>query len=142
VVDQITNASPDRLNADERLPEAETAFGLPIPKGMRLTRYFDDSAYFSGELDMRDALEQIRGQLLTSNVELMSRRAVFSRAYIKGDAARRLFRIEISATPQGSQVYVKNITPPAATAGLSESEAWKRAGRKPDGSLLDANQVY
>ena len=28
--------TPDRLVAGERLPESETAFGLPLPPGMKL----------------------------------------------------------------------------------------------------------
>jgi hypothetical protein len=135
-------AEPDRLNADERLPEAETAFGLPIPAGMRLTRHFDDSAYFSGPMDVQSALEHVRGHVQARDLELMGQSAVFSRAYINGDAMQRLFRIEVTPLGSGSQVYIKNITPRAATRGLSETEKWSRAGRKPDGTPLDPNQMY
>jgi hypothetical protein len=140
--DPSAPASADRLQPDEALPEAEIAFGLPMPRGMRLTRYFDDSAYFTGKLDKATVLEEIRSQLLARDVELTEERAVFPLAYIKGDAARRLFRVEVTGNRQGSQVYVKNITPVPAPRGLSQAEIWRRAGRKPDGSLLDPNQVY
>jgi hypothetical protein len=139
---QGAGASADRLSPEEALPEAEIAFGLAMPRGMRLTRYFDDSAYFTGTLDMASVVEQIRGQLLAREVELLERRAVFPMAYIRGDATRRLFRVEVTANRQGSQVYVKNITPAPAPRGLSQAEIWRRAGRNPDGTLLDPNQVY
>jgi hypothetical protein len=140
--DPSAPVSADRLQPDEALPEAEIAFGLAMPRGMRVTRYFDDSAYFTGPLDKATVLEQIKSQLLARDVELSDQRAVFPLAYIKGDAARRHFRIEVTGNRQGSQVYVKNITPVPAPRGLSQAEIWRRAGRKPDGSLLDPNRVY
>jgi hypothetical protein len=134
-------STPDRLTSDEHLPEAETAFGLPLPKGMRLTRHFSDAAYFSGSLDMQSTLDHVRKYVEARDVEMTNQHVVFARARIKGNA-ERIFRIEISATPRGSQVHLKDITPPALARGLSEPEIWQRAGRKPDGSLLDPNQVY
>jgi len=134
-------STPDRLTHEERLPEAETAFGLPIPKGMRLTRHFGDAAYFSGELPMASVLEHLKEYVEAREVQMMSRRAVFARAYVKGDEARRVFRIEVSETARGSQVHIKNVTPPPATKG-SEADLWSRAGRKPDGTPIDQNQLY
>jgi hypothetical protein len=135
-------STPDRLTQEERLPESETAFGLPLPPGMHVTRHFGDSGYFSGPLDFAATLEHVRKHVRARDVEMMTLRAVFPRAQIEGDSEGRLFRIEISSTAQGSQLYIKNITPPPVTRGLSENEMWKRAGRKPDGSLIDPNQMY
>ena len=135
-------AAPDRLQAGETLPAAETAFGLPLPPGMKLTRHFNDAAYFTGELPMDKALEHVQANIEARALEMMGRRTVISRAFIKGDKERRLVRIEISKLPRGSQIYIKDITPPPAIGRLSEAELWQRAGRKPDGSLLDANKVY
>jgi hypothetical protein len=134
--------APDRLQADEKLPEAETAFGLPLPPGMSLTRHFSDSAYFAGELSMEKALEHVQHNIETRQLEMMGPRMVISRAYIKGDEDRRLVRIEISQLAQGSQIYIEDITPPPSMGRLSEAELWRRAGRKPDGTLLDPNNVY
>jgi hypothetical protein len=134
--------TPDRLEEDEQLPAAETAFGLPIPSGMQLTRHFNDTAYFSGPLKVNQVLEHIQANVMSREVEMMSQRVVFSRAYIKGDESKRLVRIEIAETPEGSQVYLRDITPPPSPRGLSEEERWSRAGRKPDGTPLNPNQLY
>lgn len=141
VEDEPAPSTPDRLTNDERLPEAETAFGLPIPKGMRLTRHFSEAAYFAGSLDMSTALDHVRKYVEARDVEMTHNHAIFSRARIKGNADG-IFRIEVSATPRGSQVHIKDITPPPLARGLSEPEMWQRAGRKPDGTLIDPNQVY
>ena len=109
---------------------------------MKLTRHFNDAAYFTGELTMDKALEHVQGHIEARALEMMGRRTVISRAFIKGDKERRLVRIEISKLPRGSQIYIKDITPPPAIGRLSEAELWQLAGRKPDGNLLDANKVY
>ncbi len=142
VDDGVKVATPDRLTGGEQLPESEIVFGLPIPKGMRLTRHFKEAAYVTGDLDMMATLEHVRNHVEAPSVELTGEFATFARAYIKGDAQRRRFRIEITKTQRGSQLYVKDITPPPPTAGLTEAERWQRAGRNPDGTLLNENQVY
>jgi len=134
--------APDRLSGEERLPEAETAFGLPLPRGLRLTRAFNDSAYFAGGLPPAAVVEHLGSQLVSSYLELMGTRSVFARAQIKGDAEKRLFRIEVSPISGGSQLYIQNITPPPVPKGLSPEEMWKLAGRKPDGKPVDENQLY
>jgi len=55
---------------------------------------------------------------------------------------QRWVRIEVSAEGSGTQVYVKNVTPPPAPRGLSEKEIWSRVGRGPDGKPLNENQMY
>ena len=134
--------APDRLSGEERLPEAETAFGLRLPRGLRLTQSFNDSAYFAGKVPPAAVLEQLRSQLVSSNLELMGKRSVFAQTQIKGDAEQRRFRIEVSPISGGSRLYVKNITPPPIPKGLSPEEMWKLAGRNPDGKPIDENQLY
>jgi hypothetical protein len=134
--------TPDRLAPEEDLSEAPVAFGMPLPTGMRLTRYFSDSAYFSGRVSLEDALAHVQQHVLARDVEMRTRRAVIPLAYIREDEKKRLFRIEIESTTEGSQIHVQDITPPPVAQGLSESERWIRAGRNPDGTLLNPKQVY
>jgi hypothetical protein len=135
-------ATPDRLAPGEQLPEAETAFGLALPAGMRVVRHFNDAAYFAGELGFDAVLDHLRGHLRAQEVQLLSQGAVFPRATVAGGDAKRLLRIELSKTPRGTQLHVKDITPPPAVSGLSEADIWRQAGRKPDGTPLDPNQLY
>jgi hypothetical protein len=135
-------STPDRLTPEEHLPEAEIAFGLPLPPGMRLTRHFSESAYFASELPMASVLAHLKEHVQARDVQMMSRRVVYARAHVKGDKSRRLLRIEISETPRGSQMLIKDITPPPAAKAASDAELWSRAGRKPDGTPIDQNKLY
>jgi hypothetical protein len=134
--------TPDRLTGNERLPEAETAFGLTIPPGMRLVRHFNDAAYFSGDLPLEGVLEHVRQRVLAREVELLSAGVLFPRASIVGGDAQRLLRIELATTPGGTQLHIQDITPPPALTGASEAEIWRKAGRHPDGTPIDQNQAY
>jgi len=136
------HTTPDRLSAQEQLPEAETAFGLTLPPGMRLTRHFNDSAYFLGKPDLSSVVVALQPQLTARSVEMNSGRAIFAHTQIKQDSVGRWLRIEVSAEGRGTQVYVQDVTPPPALHGLSESEIWSRAGRNADGTPIDQNQQY
>jgi hypothetical protein len=135
-------ATPDRLANGERLPEAEIAFGVPLPAGMRVVRHFNDSAYFSGDLELDGVLEHVRRHVRAEPAQMRSQAIVFPRATALGDDGSRLLRIELSKIPGGTQLHIKDITPPPALSGLSEAEMWSKAGRKPDGTPLDPNQLY
>lgn len=134
--------SPDRLAEGERLPESETAFGLPLPPGMSVVRRYEDSAYFQGGADLDSALTHLRRYLSPGTVQLLNQGAEFPRVRIAGGDSQRLYRVTVTRAGHGSQVHIKDITPPPALTGLSEAEMWQRAGRNPDGTLIDPNQVY
>jgi hypothetical protein len=135
-------STPDRLTGDERLPEAETAFGLALPPGMHLVRHFNDAAYFAGDLPLESVLEHVKEHVLARDVELLSAGVLFPRASLVGDDTQRLLRIELGKTPGGTQLHIQDITPPPALTGLSESEIWRKAGRNPNGTPIDQNQAY
>lgn len=134
--------TPDRLQHDEKLPESETAFGLPVPEGMRLSRHFRDSAYFTGKVPMDRLIDHVKTFVEAGEVEMMSQRMVFKRARIKGAERSRIVRVEISETPRSSQIYIRDITPEHAAQVATEAERWRRAGRNPDGTPIDQNRIY
>ena len=135
-------AAPDRLQARESLPDSETAFGLVLPPGMSLTRHFNDSAYFIGKPDVSSVVLALQPQLTARSVEMARDHATFARTQIKQDTSQRWVRIEVSSERGGTQVYVKDVTPPPPPRGLSEKEIWSRVGRGPDGKPLNENQQY
>jgi hypothetical protein len=137
-----TTEAPDRLQGQERLPDSETAFGLALPPGMQLTRHFNDSAYFTGKPDVSSVVLALQPQLTARSVEMARGRATFPRTQIKQDNSQRWVRIEVSAEGSGTQVYVKDVTPPPPPRGLSEKEIWSKVGRGPDGKPLNENQMY
>lgn len=134
--------TPDRLPPQERLSETATAFGLSLPKGMRLTRQFNDSAYFMGRVELTRVVEHLKPHLEAQRMEVKPGYTAFENARLKGDTSEKRLRVGVSAEGAGTQVFVQNVTPPPSPRGVSEAEMWRRAGRNPDGTPLDQNQLY
>jgi len=135
--------TPDRLAPGEGLPESETAFGLAMPRGMRLVRHFKDAAYFAGDVELERVLEQVAQHVAPPEAQLVDGGALFPSVRINGDGSGRLLRIKLEKTRRGSQIHVEDVTPAAPVlSGLSKAEVWQKAGRKPDGTPLDPNQLY
>jgi hypothetical protein len=134
--------TPDRLTKNERLPESETAFGVPLPPGMRLTRHFDDAAYFSGDVPLDSLVEHLQKYVRCRDVQARGQGVVFTRATVIGDESQRSLRIEVRPSAHGTQLHLQDITPPPALTGANEAEIWRKAGRNPDGTPLDQNRLY
>jgi hypothetical protein len=136
-------ATPDRLAPGEGLPESETAFGLAMPRGMRLVSHFKDAAYFAGDVELERVLEHVAQHVSPRDAQLVDGGASFPSVRIDGDASGRLLRITLRKTRRGSQIHIEDVTPSAPVlSGLSQEEVWRKAGRKPDGTPLDPNQLY
>lgn len=132
----------DRLAPQETLPDVERVFGIELPHGMRVTSNFGDLALVNGPTPVNRVAEHLRPQLVASHVELGANSAVFPKVRVKGDASRRLLRIEIRRRQHLTILRLRDVTPAPVTHGLSEAERWERAGRNPDGTLKDRSQVY
>jgi hypothetical protein len=137
-----TSAAPDRLAANERLPGTEDTFGIPVPRGMKLNYHYLDVAQAQGPAKLANLAKYYKEHVSVSSIEMSERRAVFPRAYIKGDKRKRVYRIEIISDRGESTVKISDITPAKAPEGLTEEQRWERAGLNPDGTQKNRLQVY
>lgn len=135
------SATPDRLLPTEPLIGAAHVWGMRVPDGLVVGAEYAKSVYLSGARPLSVVLEGLQDQLVTSHVELTPTRAVIDRAYVKGDATKRLVRVELQTTGLVTRVHIADITPPPVATGLSEAQQWERAGRNPDGTLKDPRQA-
>lgn len=118
------------------------AFGIPVPQGLRVTGRYLKSVYMTGKAGAGDLTEYFRTHVLTDHLEIAGRQTIFPRVYVKGDALKRIYRIEIASLgPRYSKVTIRDITPPPLTPGLSEEQRWEQVGMNPDGTLKDRLQL-
>jgi hypothetical protein len=134
--------TPDRLPEQERSEEAATAFGLSLPRGMRLTQRGGDAAYFTGRMELATVVEHLKPHLDAQRIEVNAGYTAFQNAKLKGDTSDKRLSVDVTAEGRGTLVVVRNVTRPAAPPGLTPAESWRRAGRNPDGTPLDENQLY
>lgn len=137
-----STVAPDRLLPGETLPGREKVFGIEVPPGLRVTSQFTDVVQLSGHVRPEAVTNYLRKHVVVDHVELGAQHTVFPRAYLKHDASKRLYRIDIVNERGVTNVKIRDITPPPVTQGLTEAERWERAGRNLDGSLKDRLKQY
>lgn len=133
--------TPDRLPPGELMEGTEEAFGLPLPKKMRIDAAFRDSVHAIGSVDPGVLSNYVRQRVLVSHVEMADKRFVFPAVRIRGGDKDKIYRIEVQDRGHQSKLVVRDITPAPKVEGLTEAERWERAGMTPNGRLIDPNTL-
>lgn len=135
------STSADQVVPGELAEGTDQAFGLPIPRKMRVRLRFPDEIVATGEIPAEQVSNYVRQRVLSERVETGPAKTVFSRATLKRDPARFL-RVEvISRGTRGAELVVRDVTRPPPEPGLSEEERWRQKGFKPDGTPLDPTRL-
>ena len=141
----VVETPVDRLAPGEIEPSDELAFGLPIPKGMRVRARFEGETIVEGTIDHDELVEYLKRRLTTSHVTYEPDRVVFDDVTLRdaptGEDEGRTLRIEIRAKRKMIKMRVLDTTPPPSIKGLTETERWRRVGLNPDGSPLDPDSL-
>ncbi|WP_437309369.1 hypothetical protein [Sorangium sp. So ce388] len=139
------DASTPRPPVDQALPGelaegVEQAFGLPIPRRMKVRARFSDAVFAVGEIPAERVANYVRTRVLAGNVETGPAKTIFSRATVKS-APQRMIRIEVVSRAHVSELVVRDETRPPPERGLSVEERWRRNGLTPDGKVLDPTRL-
>lgn len=121
----------DRLLPGELAEGKEQAFGLLLPREMRLERVFDDSAIARGKVGPEALAEYVKKRVETTTVEFGQGRIVFAHTHPAAAKPGKLVRIEIAKELDATVLLVSDVTPPPVPAGLSDEERWRKAGVQP-----------
>lgn len=133
----------DRLAPGELQPGTEKAYGLVLPRKLKVIQRFSDAVHAAGPLKAEDVANYIRKRVSVYRVELGATGTIFPDAKIRGGDKQRTYRITVSAVGRDrSKIAIEDVTPPPKVEGLSESERWKRAGIDPrTGRPLNPNEA-
>lgn len=111
------------------------AFGLRLPRGMRLEASFDDALFAGGAFSLERVSNYLRKRVEAEHVETAAKKTVFRHATLEG--SKVVLHIEVlAASVNKVQVIVRNETPKPPTQGLSEEQRWKQVGLGPDGKRV------
>jgi hypothetical protein len=127
----------DRLAPGELAPGRAEAFGLILPRELRVDARFPDAVHASGPVTPEPLANYVRQRVEVAHVEIGAGRTIFPRATIKAGTAGRIYRIEVVPDGPRTRLVIRDTTPPPTVEGISEQERWRRAGMRPDGELLD-----
>lgn len=130
----------DRTLPGELAEGSERAFGLPIPRRMRIRARFPDAVFAIGDVPPDRLSNYVRARVVAGNVETGPAKTVFARATLK-DAPQRMLRIEVVTRAHLSELVVRDETRPPAEQGLTVEERWRRHGLTPDGKVIDPTRL-
>jgi hypothetical protein len=136
-----TAATPDRLPPGELLEGEARAFGLPLPRQMKLESITKRTAHARGEVSAQLLSDYLRQRVLVHHVEMAERTLVFPKVQLRGDPEHTVLRLEVIDEGVTTHLIVRNLMGPPLVEGLSDEEHWKRAGMTPDGKLIDPQKL-
>ncbi|HEY5956519.1 MAG TPA: hypothetical protein VIV60_08205 [Polyangiaceae bacterium] len=126
----------DHLLPGELSASAEFVFGFPVPNGMHVERAFPTSVHLVGDVTLAAVSTYLKQHAQVSSPEYTGSLLVYDRVRLPNQGDARLYRVQIAQQGRQLRLVISDITPPPEQPGLTSDEAWRRAGRKPDGSPL------
>lgn len=138
------SASPrtvDQLAPGELAESSETAFGLALPRGMRVERRFGDLVSAKGKVPPTALMSYVKKRVDADTADFGLESARFADAHVKGARPGAHVRIDIEGSADGTVLVVRDTTPHELAAPLGEAETLRRAGLRPDGRQLDPTQL-
>jgi hypothetical protein len=138
------NAKPlDRLAPGELAQGASQVFGFEVPIDMKIQGQFPDVAYLEGRVAPEAVANYVRERVEVEHVEIGAAATVFPSARIKRGAPERIYQFEVIRDRGHTRLVIRDITPRPADVpkGTSTEERWRRAGRGPDGRIIDPSEL-
>lgn len=135
----------DHLATNEIAEGRDKAFALVLPLASRIVFKFPDSVEVESELRPEDLSNYIRLHVKTDKIAVGADRTTFDQAIVPSDP-KRVLHIDVRPGKVThnvrSSMLIRDITPLPPQPKISDEEAWKRAGRGPDGKPLDPNHMF
>lgn len=132
-----TRSAPvDQVRPGELAQGTEQAFGLALPRDMKVHARFPDAVFASGPVAFEPLANYVRERVDAERIDTGPTKTVFVQAAPKTEPGRRL-RVEVSLEGGVTELVVRDASrKPPDDAGLSTAERWRRAGVAPDGGPL------
>lgn len=133
---------PDHLGEGELLEGTEKAFGLTLPRDVKIDARFIDLTYASGTPRPDAVANYIRARVRFGTVHIGAANTLFEKVQLP-DAPGREISIRVSAgdNGRGCSIEMRDVTPPKPLEG-SEADKWRAVGMTPDGKLLDPQHLH
>ncbi|MEJ7731679.1 MAG: hypothetical protein WKG00_21015 [Polyangiaceae bacterium] len=134
-------ASPDELRPGELAEGQERAFGLPLPRHMRISARFPDAVFATGAMSPEHVANYVRERVVADAVETGPAKTVFTRAKLKAGDDKTVIRIEVAQRGADTELVVRDQTPPPIKPGLTPEERMREHGMTLDGKLIDPKRL-
>jgi len=130
----------DRALPGELAEGTDLAFGLPLPRVMKVRGSFDDVLFAWGAVPSDQVANYVRQRVTADKIETGAAKTLFSRATVKARPGL-LIAVEVLAHGGETELQVRNVTPKPNKEGQEPEERWRELGFKPDGTPLDPEHL-
>jgi hypothetical protein len=130
----------DSAPLDELAEGDEQAFGLAIPRAMRVKQRFPDAVFATGTLEAARLVGYVRERVVPGRLDASPAKTLFSRATLKKEPST-LLEIVVVPSAQGVELVVRDVTPPPVKGADTPAERMRAAGLTPTGELLNKDAV-
>jgi len=121
----------DSVEPGELAESKVLAFGLPLPRGMRVRTRFTDTTYAIGAVSFEELSNYVRARVKAERVDTGPAKTVFLNAVLKSDKRYRL-RVEVSFLGGMAELVVRDRRPKKRDNSLSDEERYEKMGVTPD----------
>jgi hypothetical protein len=144
-IDEPPPTPPPRPPVDTTLPGElaegkEQAFGVPLPRVMRVIGRFRDVVMAEGPVAPDQVANFFRSRVKAEKIETGPVKTVFSRVSVKSQPDA-LIMIEVVGRAGTTSVSVRSVPLPRPDDTSSTEERMRRLGLNPDGTLTDPTHL-
>jgi hypothetical protein len=133
-------APVDRVAPGELAEGSDKAFGLPIPRVMRVRARFSNAIYAQGPVAPDHLANYVRKRVEAKHAFTGPGKTVFTGATPKGEPGKVL-RVEVVSRAGEVELLVRDETPPPDTGNPTPAERMRAVGLRPDGTPLDTTRL-
>ena len=134
----------DRLAPNEVVEGKERAFGLPLPRDMRVKARFDTTVHALSPLSPEEVTNFVRARVKDGQVIPGASVTTLQHVVPLGDPKKQLtidVRTVRLADGTRSEIVVRDTTPPPDEPSLTNEQRWEKAGLTPTGKVADPKHL-
>jgi hypothetical protein len=137
----VTGTAPaDHLAPGELLEGSEQAFGITLPRGVRVDGAFVQVVFASGPLTVHPLVQYFRSRLQGGDLREGETSATFEHVTVPGRSERQL-SVRIAEVRRTAIIDIRDTTPRAAAKLPDEAARWKSVGLTPSGRIADPTHL-
>ena len=134
-----TTAPPprDHLVPGELVEGTERAFGLALPRGATVESTFPQQIIARCGAKASDVANFIRRRVSMGTVNVGAASTIFERVQVAANPGHELvIRVEDGPLGAGSQILIRDVTPPPVDPNLTDEQRWRQVGMTPGGGRV------
>lgn len=135
-----TETPPDHLADGELLEGDGRAFGLALPRGLRMEGTFTDVVFAAGPLPVHALVQFFKQRLTGGDLREGPDAATFAHVQVAQKPGRQL-TVHIARTPRETRLDIRDETRPPPQNLPNEAARWRAVGLTPDGHLADPTHL-